>query len=244
MLDSADLPMSSPWLNAAGSLGFHPRRSWNWPHAQGAFVTNPVSLRPRQPAPSRAALSYAGGVLLHSGLPNPGLKAVLRANRERWRRAGLPVWVHCLASTPEEADTMVRMLEEIDEVAAVELGLPPQAGPAERLEMVRAAAGELPLVVCVPLNAAGEEWVGRLAGAGASGLCLSAPRGSLFDRHGQMHTGRLVGPALLPQTLAAVLRLGGQSLPLLAAAGVTRLQDGEALLAAGAAAVQLDTLLW
>ena len=45
-----DLPLTGPLMNAAGTLGFAPDP--RQPHSDflDAFVTNPVSLRPRTPA--------------------------------------------------------------------------------------------------------------------------------------------------------------------------------------------------
>ena len=48
MSDYIDLELSSPWLNASGSLGFVPGADgWPWLEMQGGFVTNPISLSPR-----------------------------------------------------------------------------------------------------------------------------------------------------------------------------------------------------
>ena len=86
-----DLELHSPWMNATGMLGFAPN-----PRGQvaldklGAFVTNPVSLRPRAPAQNRALLPFPGGFLLHTGWPNPGLRAVLRRSAEA--KSGATVW--------------------------------------------------------------------------------------------------------------------------------------------------------
>ena len=69
-----ELPFRSPFLNAAGSLGFAPD-----PHSPldlsrlGAFITNPVSSQPRTPASGPRYLPFSGGFLLHTGHPNPGL---------------------------------------------------------------------------------------------------------------------------------------------------------------------------
>ena len=77
-----DLTFRTPLMNAAGMLGFIPN-----PRAPldlgwlGAFVTNPVSLSPRQPAENRVMLPFAGGFLLHTGLPNPGLRVVIELPR-------------------------------------------------------------------------------------------------------------------------------------------------------------------
>jgi len=48
------LVFCTPWMNAAGALGFAPemRSDFDWSRL-GAFLTDPVSQAPRQPADSR-----------------------------------------------------------------------------------------------------------------------------------------------------------------------------------------------
>ncbi|MGD0003096.1 MAG: hypothetical protein ABSE06_02575 [Anaerolineaceae bacterium] len=237
------LELRSPWLNAAGSLGFTPPEKWGWSEPMGAFVTNPVSLFTRTPAEERAVIPFPGGFLLHSGLPNPGLKGLL-AGARRWQRAAAPVWVHLIGDTPEEIERMVRAMEGLEAVSAIELGIAPQAEPEQALRLAQAGVGELPLVVNFPLTAAGEAWVDKLAGLGASAVSLGAPRGLLPGANGKLTGGRLYGPAILPLALAAVHALRRQALPVIAGGGVYRKADGEALLAAGTTAVQLDSVLW
>ena len=238
-----ELDFRSPWLNAAGSLGYSPPEKWAWSEPIGAFITNPVSLYPRTPAEERAVIRFPGGFLMHSGLPNPGLKGLL-AGARRWERSPIPLWVHIFGDTPEEIEHMVRVLESQEAVSAIELGIGPRVDPELALKLARAGVGELPLVVNFPLTAAGEGWVDRLAGLGASALSLGAPRGLLPATGGKLIAGRLYGPAVLPLALAAVRSLRRQPLPVIAGGGVYRKADGEALLAAGAVAVQLDSVLW
>jgi len=237
------LNLCSPWLNAAGSLGFTPPESWMWSEPPGAFVTNPVSLFPRTPAEERVVIPFPGGFLLHSGLPNPGLKGLL-AGARRWQRSAGAVWVHLIGDTPQEIERMVRSLESLDAVSAIELGIAPKAEPEQALRLARAGVGELPLVVNFSLTAVAEAWVDKLAGLGASAVSLGAPRGLLPGANGNLVAGRLYGPAILPLALAAVRSLRRQALPEIAGGGVYRKADGEALLAAGATAVQLDSVLW
>jgi len=240
-----DLDLESPWMNAAGAAGFTPPERWDWPFPQGAWVTDPISLRPRSPAENRAALSFPGGALIHSGLPNPGLKAVLRRHAEAWARSTLPAWPHIFGREPGEIRGMVLRLEEVEGVAAIELGIDDECPSEDALAQVDAALGELPLVVGVPLTRAGEPWLERLSKMGASALVLSARRGTLPDSEGRLVSGRLYGAALFPQVLAAVQTLSQRiRMPIIAGAGVYRPQDGEALLKAGAWGIQIDTVLW
>ena len=88
-----DLSLAKPILNAAGTLGFVPDPAGPASLAHlGAFVTNPVSLAPRTPAQGLRWQAYPGGFLLHSGYPNPGLRAVVKRYAPAWGRASLPVW--------------------------------------------------------------------------------------------------------------------------------------------------------
>ena len=240
-----DLYTLSPWMNAAGMLGFAPGRYWNWPEPAGAFVTNPVSLNPRTPARDRNAAPTPGGVLLHSGLPNPGLRAVLRDHAAQWARSAAPVWLHLIANRPDELKQMLRLVEESEaEVMAIELGLPPGIRSDHALSLVAAAAGELPVVPAVSFSAAGEPWLSRLARAGASAVTLTAPRGMVSTDLEKVQTGRLFGPALLPLAAAAVTAARRCGLPVIAGGGVYSTAAGNLLLELGATAVQIDTVLW
>lgn len=239
-----ELTLTSPWINAAGSLGFAPGGGWSLPIAQGAFVTNPISLRPRTPTEDRTLIEYPGGFLLHTGVVNPGLSEVIKRYAARWARASLPVWVHVLADTPENVVQMVQTLEELEGVTAIILGIPPRVYGEQALALVAAARGERPLVVEAPLTSAGEGWIGRLAGLGVSALSLAAPRGALPALDGEVIGGHLIGPGLFPQILAALRTARRTRLPLIASAGVYSRAQGEVLLTAGAWAVALDGVLW
>lgn len=240
-----ELIINSPWLNAAGTLGFTPpARGMLIPETLGAFITNPISLAPRTPAADRTVQSFPGGYLLHSGHPNPGLSRVIRRYSERWAQSSIPVWVHLLAGNPTELQQMVQRLEGVEGVMAVEFGLPPGSHGAEALAMVEAAFGELPLVLSLPLTSAGEPWLEKLPSLGVSAITLSAPRGMLISEAGRPVSGRMLGPSLFPLTLAAVHSLRRIGLQVIAGAGVYRRQDAQALLDAGAFAVQLDGVLW
>jgi dihydroorotate dehydrogenase (NAD+) catalytic subunit len=241
------LHFSTPLMNAAGSLGFAPD-----PYGPtkleglGAFVTNPVSLEPRSPAHGERVLSYPGGFLLHTGYPNPGLKNVIRRHAAGWSRSWLPVWVHLLPGTIEETGEMIRRLERVEGVAGVELGLPPEVDAEAARRFLQAAAGELTVVARVPFERAAElaEALTKPGEDGAAAISLAPPRGALPGLDGSPIHGRLYGPAVFPQALAAVQSITSRGAKVIAAGGVYRPQDVQAMLAAGAIAVQLDSVLW
>ena len=138
---------------------------------------------------------------------------------------------------------MVRKLESLEGVAGFEIGLPAEADAEMVRAFARAAAGELPVVMRFPL-----EHAARLADGfertRLAAVSLAPPRGALPLPDGSLGHGRLYGPALFPQALAAVQALTRRDIPVIGAGGIYTLAQAEAMLQAGAIAVQLDAVLW
>jgi dihydroorotate dehydrogenase len=138
---------------------------------------------------------------------------------------------------------MIVHLEEIENIIAVEIGLPADIRPSEASEIVRASAGELPVIVRVPLTRA-EELGSSISQAGAVAISLGPPRGALSDSQGHLVYGRHYGPAVFPQALRAVGELVKMEIPVIGGGGVYTTEGIDTILVLGAIAVQLDTILW
>lgn len=241
--NGAILGLQPPWMNSAGFMGFLPQPSPIGTLPFGAFVTNPISLTPRNPARNRAVVQYPGGFLLHTGHPNPGLKSILKNYQQKWEHLTLPVWPHLLVQTAYECQQMVRVLEDVENVTAIELSLPPGLTNKDQVDLIQAATGELPVFVCIPVDVLEIRLVEQLPALGVAGIVLSAARG-MITQNGKNINGRLYGPALFPQLMRALCDLKGFGVPIIAGCGVFSLEQGEAALSAGASAVQLDALCW
>jgi len=239
-----EINLVSGWMNAAGYAGYAPPVDSNITSPPVAFVTNPISFHSRTPAADRFCSPYPGGFLLHTGWPNPGFRKVLKQFSARWTRSEIPVWVHLLAEQPQELNRMVRTLEETEGVAVAEISLPPTARDEWMLQLAEAALGELPLVICVPLDQVTAAWVSGVVNLGISGLVISAPRGMIRNAAGSFSRGRMIGPGLFPQVLQALGCLRAYDIPLIAGCGVFDIKSMDTLLSAGATAVQLDAVLW
>ncbi len=256
-MSKRDLTFRKPIMNAAGSLGFAPDfrvlEEIGYRESFGAFVTNPISLRPRTAAAKPALIEFPGGFLLHTGLPNPGFESVIKKYSRRWADSSLPIIVHLMADRPEETKRMIQSLEDVENVLAVELGFAPLLSDDILLLAVEMSLGELPLIFSLPAEKV-LSLGPRLMDAGASAISMSAPRGTLpltpnsssNNEGGEPTTGRLFGPALFPQSLeivrsAAKLR---EALPIIGAGGVYSKENAGAMFAVGALAVQMDASLW
>ena len=266
MMMKRDLFFRTPILNAAGTLGFAPdfrekpgfsrsapegleKPGFSWEDL-GAFVTNPLSWRPRKVTSHPAIVEYPGGFLLHTGLPNPGLSAAVKRYAHRWADSSLPIIVNLMADRPEETARMVESLEGVDNVMAAELGFAPLLTDDIILTSLEMSQGELPLIVSLPA-----EQVLRLGPrvmeAGTAAVSLSAPRGALTltpgpspAGGGELVTGRLYGPSLFPQSLAIVRDAARIGIPVIGGGGVYKREQVEVMKEAGAMAVQLDAVLW
>lgn len=240
-----DLVLSSPLMNAAGILGFAPD-----PHGAidlahfGAFITNPISLETRTTAGGCRYEAYSGGFLFHTGYPNPGFHTTIKSFAARWSRSALGVIVHLLVHGPEDTAQMAERLEAIDGLMGIELGLASNVDIKTVRSLTEAAAwAELPVITRLPLERADELAAAAMSG-GAVAVSLAPPRGSLPNAYAGMRNGRLYGPAVFPQAMAATQSIAAQGIPVIAAGGIYTEENAQALLSAGALGVQLDAVLW
>ena len=241
-----DLYFSKPLMNAAGSLGFAPDTRAGIPFDSfGAFVTNPLSLRPRVPAAKPEIVEYPGGFLLHTGLPNPGFNIGIKKYASRWDNFDVPVIVHLMADRPEETQKMIHMLESHENVMAAELGFAPLLADDIIRLTLEMCLGEVPLIFSLPV----EQVLSlgpRLIQEGAQAISIATPRGALpsSPTPSPLITGRLYGPSLFPRALETVYSAAKLGLPIIGAGGVWTKENAEAMRSAGALAVQVDAALW
>lgn len=240
---SPEVEFEKPLLNTAGSLGFIPdsRASIHFERF-GAFVTNPISTRARKPANPPRLLDFPGGILLHTGHPNPGVSGAIKAFASSWARSPVPVIIHLLTGKPEDVRKAILRFEELENVLAVELGFEVDSSPVLVGNTVKLAIGELPVIAQIPLSRL--DLVESAIESGASAISLGPPRGTLPIPTGKYVSGRLYGPSIFPLALEAVRQLKQMKIKVIGAGGVEREAQVEDMLAVGAFAVQMDIGLW
>jgi len=240
-----ELVLNSPVMNSAGFLGFASEaRQLLDLDRLGAFVTAPVSLHPRTPARGTRTVDLPGGFVLHTGLPNPGLRSVLAREGPGWEQLVPALILHLLLDDPQELVEAGRMMEGSQRIDGIELGLEIVSGE-HAAAMVRAASRtQLPFILRLPLDCPAESFLAADA-AGAHAIALGPPRGRCPLPDGGFTSGRVYGPALLPLLLEKLAGLRPEiGCRLIAGAGLFSRSDVEAALASGADAVQLDAVLW
>ncbi|MGD8967476.1 MAG: HisA/HisF-related TIM barrel protein [Anaerolineae bacterium] len=243
------LTLRSPVMPAAGCFGLGGEyQDLVDGDALGAVVVGPVTARPCPGAAPPRALPVPGGVLLNTGLANPGINAVIQRYADFWRRLSVPTIVHVAGTRPDEVESCCRSLAGIDNVCGIELGLPPDVTGDEASDLVQSAARAAyqPLLVRLPLRNA-HLLCATAVEAGAHALTIAAPpQGTAWDVRGKCFiTGGLYGPLVLPLALHALQRVAERvTVPLIGCGGVHSTQDARAFLNAGAAAIQVGSALW
>lgn len=231
-------------MNAAGTAGFVPGKGLNNQFPEIAlFITNPISYLPRTPATQRSIIPFQGGFMVHNGHPNPGLKKVIIQYRKSWENAILPVCVNILSDEPQHIEKIVKSLENIENIAAIELGIDHSLKESNIVPMIQAAMGELPIILSLPFEFVFQEWLGRILFPEIVAISIQAPRGVL-KRNDQFFHGRLYGRSMLPLTLRAIHQLTSFDKPIFAGVGVHQESQISSLFELGAQNFQGHELIW
>ena len=246
----SSLILRTPVMPAAGTIGFSDeyRRLIDYANL-GALVTNPVTIDSWRPASGARLAALDGGLLVHTGLPNPGLTKVISQNRRVWGKMPIPVILHLVGTTPAHVKRAVDLLDAVEEIAALELGLGDDISLRDALSLADAAVKlEKPVLARLPFDAA-EEFALPIADAGVDALVVAAPpRGTARDlQGGRLVSGRVYGPLVKPMALRMVGRLRRDlpaDIPIIGCGGIHSPQDARDFIEAGAVAVQVDTATW
>lgn len=249
------LPLKVPLMPAAGTFGFGDAyQDLVDLSLLGAVVTNPVSLRLRRAAHGRRIAVHQEAFVVHTGWPNPGLRKVVREHREIWAYLPVPVIVHVLATEPADVARAVGYLSGLPNVGGVELGFSTGISAGRALTFVDAASGsgELPVIAKVPFERL-DSLVPRLARhEGVDAVTLMAPPRAVLpvadatpDGPARYIRGRLYGRTLFPLLLNALARWASRlGKSVIACGGIASPEDALGCITLGAAAIQIDALLW
>jgi len=256
------LRLQNPVLSAAGPCGYGREYA---KLAQldrlGALVTRTTTLRPRRGHAQPRLVETPAGLLHDLGLPNPGVRAVIRELAPIWARGTLPVIVSVAATNPgeraEEFAALAEWLDGVPGVAGLELNLATLPTAVESIladipyssEAVAAARSStsLPLIAKLPPLAEIVALAEAVVAAGANAVSLIAPLPGLHVdlRERRLLRGGLSGPAIRPLALRLVYEVAGAvEVPVIGMGGIATAEDALQFLLAGATAVQVGSAIF
>jgi dihydroorotate dehydrogenase (NAD+) catalytic subunit len=219
-----------------------------------AFVTKTITPEPREGSPPVRIAETEAGMLNSIGLANPGRERFLAETLPRLRGLGVPLWVSVGGFAAVEYAETCAAIENVD---AIELNLScpnVDEAPESAAEIVAACRAATSLPLYAKLSPAAWDLAGAaraVEAAGADGLSLvNTLRGLALDPRTlrptlARGTGGYSGPALKPVALAAVHTCAeAVELPIVGMGGVRSGLDALELIAAGANAVALGTVLF
>jgi dihydroorotate dehydrogenase (NAD+) catalytic subunit len=224
-----------------------------------AYVSKTITPEPRAGNPQPRLAETDFGMLNSIGLQNPGLERFVSDLLPRLEEIGVPLWVSVGGSNADDYAEICAALSERRSVAAIELNLSCpnvgaiEAGLAEIVAACRQATAKQLYAKLSPLAFDLEGVALAVAEAGADGLTLvNSLRGLALDEWTlEPRLGRAVGgysgAALRPVALAAVYgcyRATKGKLPIVGIGGVESGKHALELVAAGASAVALGSVLF
>ena len=258
----AGMALRNPIMTASGTFGYGEEFSqYVNLNTLGGIVTKGLSLRPRAGNPTPRIVETPGGMLNAIGLQNVGIDAFIEKKLPFLCTVDTLCVANCFGDTVDEYAEMARRLNELPEVAALEMNIScpnvKQGGivfgsdPACAAGVVAAcrAATSKPLIVKLSPNVTDVVAMAKAcADAGADALSLiNTLIGMAIDINTRRPvlanvTGGLSGPAIKPVALRMVLQVArAVKLPIIGIGGIMSATDVIEFMLAGASAVQIGT---
>lgn len=258
----AGIPLRNPVMTASGTFGYGEEfAEYVDMESIGAFVTKGLSLKPRAGNPPPRIVETPGGMLNAIGLQNVGIDAFIAKKVPYLRSVGTPAIANFFGNTIDEYAEMARRLDEIPEVAGLEVNIScpnvKQGGivfgtdPACAFDVVSAcrAVTIKPLIVKLSPNVTDVAVMARACeDAGADALSLiNTLTGMAIDLNKRRPvlaniTGGFSGPAIKPIALRMVWQVAkAVKLPIIGIGGIMNATDALEFILAGATAVQVGT---
>ena len=258
----AGLDLRNPVMTASGTFGYGEEFSEYVDLTKlGAYVTKGLSLRPRPGNPTPRIVETPGGMLNAIGLQNVGIEAFIEKKLPFIRTVDTPCIANFFGDTVDEYAEMARRLDELPEIAALEMniscpnvkhgGIVFGTDPASAAGIVAACrkATKKPLIVKLSPNVTDIVAMAKAcADAGADSLSMiNTLIGMAIDLGTRRpvlanFTGGLSGPAVKPIALRMVWAVSrAVKLPIIGIGGIMTATDAIEFILAGATAVQVGT---
>jgi dihydroorotate dehydrogenase (NAD+) catalytic subunit len=261
-VEIAGLKLRNPVMTASGTFGYGEEFSQYVDLEKiGAFVTKGLSLQPRAGNPTPRLVETPGGMLNAIGLQNVGIEAFIKKKVPFLRSVNTPAIANFFGYTPDEYAELAARLDEIPEVAALEVNIScpnvKQGGivfgtdpgcAASVVAACRAATKKTLIVKLSPNVTDIVEMAQACEAAGADALSvINTLTGMAVDLERRRPvlaniTGGLSGPAIKPIALRMVWQVArAVKVPVIGIGGIMSAIDALEFIVAGATAVQIGT---
>lgn len=258
----AGIYLRNPVMTASGTFGYGEEfAEYVNLESIGAIVTKGLSLKPRAGNPTPRIVETPGGMLNAIGLQNVGIEAFISKKIPYLRSVKTPVIANFFGNTIDEYAEMARRLDEIPEVAGLEIniscpnvkhgGIVFGTDPASAASVVSAcrATTKKTLIVKLSPNVTDVVVMAKACeDAGADVLSLiNTLTGMAIDLNSRKPvlaniTGGFSGPAIKPIALKMVWQVAkAVKLPIIGIGGIMNAVDALEFMLAGATAVQIGT---
>lgn len=257
-----NLNLKNPVMVASGTFGYA-REFKDFINLKklGAIVTKTITIKARQGNPPPRTCETPAGMLNSIGLENPGIDRFIQDKIPFLQKLGIPVIVSIAAeATPDEFVILVKRLEQIPAVSAIELNIscPNQQknklisqGVKDTLELVsvvRKFTTKCLITKLSPNVASIAEIALAAQDAGSDALALINTLGGMsIDVHKRTPklgawTGGLSGPAIRPVAVKMVWEAYNKiKIPIIGMGGIMDVESALEFFIAGAVAISVGT---
>ena len=256
----AGVKLKNPVIVASGTFGYGDELTDLVEVSKlGAVITKTVTLNPKAGNPPPRLAETASGLLNTIGLQNVGVRSFLKEKWDTLKGLGVPVIVSIAGETAQEYIDIVKILNDVSGISAIELNLScPNLKKriiCQDPELVEEIVSQTSKISKVPVAAKLSPQVEDLvsisvlcerSGAKALSLVNTFP-GMAIDiktRKPKLSTvtGGLSGPAVKPLALKCVWDVYGKvSIPIIGGGGIMTGEDAIEFFLAGASAVSIGT---
>ena len=256
------LDLKNPVMVASGTFGYAQEfKDFMDLKKLGAIVTKTITVKPRQGNLAPRTCETPAGMLNSIGLENPGIDRFIQDKLPFLAKLGIPVIVSIAAEeTPDEFAALVKKLDQIPEVSAIELNISCpnlqknkliSQDAQDTLELVSAVRKLTTkcLITKLSPNVTSITQIALAAqSAGSDALALINTLGGMsIDVHKRTPklgawVGGLSGPAIRPVAIKMVWEAYNKiNIPIIGMGGIMNLENALEFFIAGAAAVSVGT---
>lgn len=256
----AGIKLKNPVLVASGTFGYGDEiQDLIDVSKLGAIITKTITLEPRAGNPPPRICETASGMLNTIGLQNVGVQKFLKDKCDDLRKLDIPIFVSIAGETSQEYFDIVRILNEVEGISAIELNLScpnlkkkiicKDSSLVEEIVSQTSRISKVPIIAKLSAQVDDLAYLSALcekSGARALSLVNTFPGMAINieTRKPKLSTitGGLSGPAVKPLALKCVWDVYGKvNIPIIGGGGITSYNDAIEFFLAGAVAVSIGT---